>query len=144
MIRDYYQVLGINSEATSEEIKRAYRKLVLEHHPDRNWGKGDSEDLIREINEAYHTLGQEETRRQYDFQQGQVRGTRPFFDGFSEDAAAHMERFATGVYQSPKRGRCHGKGSGGRGCGRRPRGDRPQTGTPRNTWQSQDPKTSRK
>ena len=52
--RDYYEILGVGKNATDEEIKKAFRKLALEFHPDRNKSKG-AEDKFKEINEAKHT-----------------------------------------------------------------------------------------
>lgn len=63
---DYYRVLGVSREASGEEIKRAYRKLVLQHHPDRNPNSKDAEAKIREINTAYEIVGDTEKRRSYD------------------------------------------------------------------------------
>ena len=58
---DFYRVLGVSREASNDVIKKAYRKLVFEHHPDRN-----PEDKIREINAAYEVIGDPESRRSYD------------------------------------------------------------------------------
>ena len=63
---DYYQVLGVSREASEEEIKKAYRKLVFQHHPDRNPAGKDAEAKIREINAAYEIVGDAEKRRSYD------------------------------------------------------------------------------
>ena len=67
MIRiDYYRILGVSREASDEEIKKAYRKLVFQHHPDRNPGSAHAEEKIREINTAYEVIGDAEKRRSYD------------------------------------------------------------------------------
>lgn len=63
---NYYSVLGVPREASDEDIKKAYRRLVFQHHPDRNPGHAGAEDKIREINEAYEVLGDVETRKTYD------------------------------------------------------------------------------
>jgi molecular chaperone DnaJ len=63
---NYYQVLGLSREASDEEIKKAYRKLVFEHHPDRNPHKTDAGERIREINAAYEIIGDPEKRKSYD------------------------------------------------------------------------------
>ncbi len=63
---DYYRVLGISREASDEEIKKAYRKLVFQHHPDRNPDSTGAEAKIREINAAYEIVGDAEKRRSYD------------------------------------------------------------------------------
>jgi molecular chaperone DnaJ len=63
---DYYAVLGLTRNASDEEIKKAYRKLVFEHHPDRNPGDQRAEARIREINAAYEVIGDPENRRSYE------------------------------------------------------------------------------
>lgn len=63
---DYYRVLGVTREASDDTIKKAYRKLVFEHHPDRNPDNKEAEARIREINAAYEIVGDPEARRNYD------------------------------------------------------------------------------
>lgn len=63
---DFYRVLGVSREASNDVIKKAYRKLVFEHHPDRNPNSKEAEDKIREINAAYEIVGDPESRRNYD------------------------------------------------------------------------------
>ncbi|MBK9306272.1 MAG: J domain-containing protein [Nitrospira sp.] len=63
---NYYQILGVSRDASDEDIKKAYRKLVFAHHPDRNPEKTDSEARIREINVAYEIVGDPEKRKSYD------------------------------------------------------------------------------
>lgn len=64
--RDYYEVLGVSRNATEDEIKKAYRKLALKYHPDRNKGNKEAEERFKEINEAYAVLSDKEKRQQYD------------------------------------------------------------------------------
>ena len=67
MAKDYYQILGVPKNATEEQIKKAYRKLAMQYHPDRNPGKEQwANDKFKEINEAFGVLGDPEKRRQYD------------------------------------------------------------------------------
>ncbi len=66
MPKDYYKILGVSRNASQEEIKRAYRRLALKYHPDRNKGNKEAEEKFKEINEAYAVLSDPEKRRQYD------------------------------------------------------------------------------
>ena len=54
--RDYYEVLGIAKDATADEIKKAYRKLAIKYHPDKNPGNKEAEEKFKEIAEAYEVL----------------------------------------------------------------------------------------
>lgn len=64
--RDYYEVLGVARTATADEIKRAYRKLAKEHHPDRNPDDASAEAKFKEVQRAYEALGDAEKRAKYD------------------------------------------------------------------------------
>ncbi|HON18997.1 MAG TPA: molecular chaperone DnaJ [Salinivirgaceae bacterium] len=64
--RDYYEVLGVSRNADKEEIKKAYRKMALKYHPDRNPGDKDAEEKFKEAAEAYDVLSDDEKRRKYD------------------------------------------------------------------------------
>lgn len=67
MVRgDYYEILGVPRDVSDEDLKKAYRKLVLQYHPDRNPGDKTAEEKIREINAAYEVVGDPEKRRAYD------------------------------------------------------------------------------
>jgi molecular chaperone DnaJ len=68
MENDYYSILGVNKDATQEEIKKAYRKLALENHPDRNPGDSKAEESFKQISQAYDTLGDKSKRGVYDHQ----------------------------------------------------------------------------
>jgi len=64
--RDYYEVLGVGKTATLEEIKKAYRKLAIANHPDKNPGDKAAEERFKEATEAYDVLGDEKKRKMYD------------------------------------------------------------------------------
>lgn len=64
--RDYYKILGVDRKAGEDEIKKAYRKLALQYHPDRNPDNLQAEEKFKEINEAYQVLGDQEKRARYD------------------------------------------------------------------------------
>jgi len=68
MASNYYQILDITEDATHHQIKDAYRKLVLKYHPDKNKGNPLFEEMIQQINEAYETLSNPESRKIYDEQ----------------------------------------------------------------------------
>ena len=64
--RDYYEVLGVNKSASADQIKAAYRKLAVKHHPDKNKGDKASEEKFKEASEAYHVLSNTERKQNYD------------------------------------------------------------------------------
>ena len=64
--KDYYELLGVSRNASEEEIKKAYRKLALQYHPDRNPGDKQSEEKFKEVSEAYQILSDAEKRAKYD------------------------------------------------------------------------------
>ncbi|MGN1253689.1 MAG: DnaJ domain-containing protein, partial [Prevotella sp.] len=82
--RDYYEVLGVDRNATEDEIKVAYRKLAIKYHPDRNPGDKEAEEKFKEAAEAYEVLHDPDKRRQYD-QFGFDAPGGSGFGGFSGD-----------------------------------------------------------
>ena len=64
--RDFYDVLGVNKNASPEELKSAYRKLAVKYHPDKNPGDKNSEDRFKEAGEAYGILSDKEKKQNYD------------------------------------------------------------------------------
>ena len=78
--RDYYEVLGVDKNATPEAIKKAYRKLAIQYHPDKNPGDKAAEEKFKEAAEAYEVLSNEEKRQKYD-QFGHSMGPQGFGGG---------------------------------------------------------------
>src|SRR6516225_4525932 len=64
--RDYYDVLGVNRDASDDDIKKAYRKLAMKYHPDRNPDSKEAEDKFKEVKEAYEMLSESDKRAAYD------------------------------------------------------------------------------
>jgi curved DNA-binding protein len=80
--KDYYKTIGVDRKASEDEIKRAYRKLALQYHPDRNPNDKQAEDKFKEVNEAYQVLSDPQKRAHYDqlgdsFSRWQQRGGQP-------------------------------------------------------------------
>ena len=86
MGKDYYDILGVSRNATDEEIKKAYRKLALAYHPDRNQDSLEAEEKFKEINQAYEVLGDSDKRAAFDrFGTADPRGWRLYDFGFGRN-----------------------------------------------------------
>lgn len=90
MSRDYYKILGVNSQATKKEIKKAYRDLSKKHHPD----VGGNETIFKEINEAYSVLSDDQKRSEYD---------NPIFNIFDKFDFPFAESMFSNMYRRPRR-----------------------------------------
>lgn len=109
--RDYYEILGVHRDATEEDLKKAYRRLAMKYHPDRNPGDKEAEAKFKEVNEAYDALKDAEKRAAYDryghaaFEQGGAgnggfgggfAGGNPFGGGFEDIFEEMFGRFGAG------------------------------------------------
>lgn len=84
-MKDYYQILGVNKNSTGEEIKKSYRKLALQFHPDKNQGNPEAESRFKEIAEAYEVLSTPDKRRNYD-----LGGSNQFFQSAGFNPFSHF------------------------------------------------------
>ena len=86
--RDYYEILGVTKNSSADEIKKAYRKLAMQYHPDRNPGNKEAESKFKEATEAYEVLKDDQKKAAYDnyghqaFGQGQGGFGGQGFEGF--------------------------------------------------------------
>jgi DnaJ family protein B protein 11 len=80
MSESYYSILGVNENASADEIKKAYRSLSLKYHPDRNPNNKTAYDLFQKINNAYEVLSDEQKKKEYDFSR-----SNPFLNGMSSE-----------------------------------------------------------
>jgi molecular chaperone DnaJ len=98
--KDYYEVLGIERNATAEELKKAFRKAALKHHPDRNKNDKGSEKLFKEAAEAYEVLSDPDQRARYDRfgHEGLAGGHGPNFTGVDDILSHFADLFGGGVF----------------------------------------------
>ncbi|MGL6022676.1 MAG: molecular chaperone DnaJ, partial [Chitinophagaceae bacterium] len=97
--KDYYKILGISKKANSDEIKKAYRKVAMQYHPDRNPGNKEAEEKFKEAAEAYEILSNDQKRAQYDkYGHEGMRGAPGGSAGFSnvDDIFSHFRDVFSG------------------------------------------------
>ena len=125
MARDYYETLGVNKQASADEIKKSYRQLAKKYHPDLNKDNEEAAQKFKEINEAYQVLSDQEKRAQYD-QLGHdafVNGAQSGFGGGGFSGGMSSGDFSGGGM--PSGGFGGGSSSGGFGGGSGSGGNRP-------------------
>ncbi|HVH47233.1 MAG TPA: DnaJ domain-containing protein, partial [Labilithrix sp.] len=89
--RDYYEVLGVERTASTDEVRKAYKREALKHHPDRNPGDASAETKFKAVNEAYQVLSDDDKRRIYDqFGHAGLEGGMGG-GGDASDVFAHMQ-----------------------------------------------------
>ncbi|OHD10263.1 MAG: molecular chaperone DnaJ [Spirochaetes bacterium GWD1_27_9] len=120
--RDYYEVLGVGKTASVDEIKKSYRKLAMQYHPDRNPGNKEAEEKFKEATEAYTVLGDDEKRKRYDqfgfagiegmggyggnpFQGGGFSGFEDVFAGFEDIFGSFFGSQGGGGFRTGRRAR---------------------------------------
>jgi molecular chaperone DnaJ len=109
--KDYYEILGVDKNASKDDIKKAYKKLALQYHPDRNQGNKESEEKFKEVGEAYSVLSDDNKRAKYDRfghegLRGGPQGGGFDFSGFDfGDAESIFEQFFGGGFGGSSRGR---------------------------------------
>lgn len=110
--RDYYNVLGVSKTDSEKEIKKAYKKLAMKYHPDKNPGDATAEEKFKEIKEAYEVLTDTDKRRQYDqFGHAAFDGNRGGFGGHSQHGNGGYEDIFGGGFR--QQGQGFGGGFGG-------------------------------
>lgn len=125
--RDYYEILGVNRNASADELKKAYRSLAKKYHPDQNAGDAEAENKFKELNEAYDVLKDEQSRAAYDqfghaAFDGGMGGPRGGQQGFHGDFGASMSDIFDDLFGEFMGGRRGGGGRGRGGDGGRMRG----------------------
>lgn len=111
MAEDYYKILGVDKKASQDDIKKAYRKLALKYHPDRNQGNKSAEEQFKKVSEAYAVLGDAEKRKQYDSFGSQEAFSRNFsqediFRGFDlNEILRDLGGFGGATFGGSPRGR---------------------------------------
>ena len=108
--QDYYATLGVAKDSSADDLKKAYRKLAMQYHPDRNPGDKKSEHRFKEVSEAYEILKDDQKRAAYDrfghaaFEQGGAGGAGPGFGGFDFSATGDLGDIFDQMFGMGRRG----------------------------------------
>ena len=118
-IKNYYRVMGLGADASEEEIKKTYRMLAMQYHPDRNGNNPGAVEKLKELNEAYHVLGNRERKSVYD-RSLRAWAYNPIFNSApgGVDIDSFFQNFSIKPFGFGGRGLCKGMGRGRCGRGR--------------------------
>lgn len=123
--RDYYDILGVDKNASDSELKKAYRKLAMKYHPDRNKGDEEASKKFKEASEAYEVLRDPEKRKKYDqfghsgINGGGFGGASDFSNADFEDIFSRFsDIFGGDIFGGAQQGRGRGRSRRRRGTGR--------------------------
>lgn len=119
MLKDYYRLLGVGNQASEEEIRKAFRRLAKQYHPDANGSNPNKTEFFKEVREAYEVLADPEKRRRYDvfLRSGPAAG---MFN--PDEKEPGLEEFLRAMFEAGVRMRgmgCRGRRFGRFGCGRK-------------------------
>jgi molecular chaperone DnaJ len=120
--RDYYEVLGVSKSSSADEIKKAYRKVAMQYHPDRNPGDKEAEEKFKEAAEAYEVLSDQDKKAKYDRYGHQAFG--PGTGGFGGANAEDIFSSFSDIFGDDLFGSFFGGGGGARSRNSRPQGAR--------------------
>src|SRR5260221_8369441 len=95
--RDYYEVLGVERNVSADDIKKAYRKLAIKYHPDKNPGDHTAEEKFKELGEAYEALSDEQKRAAYD-----RLGHAAFAPGAGARPGGAGQQWGSGGFHDPR------------------------------------------
>jgi DnaJ-class molecular chaperone len=116
--KDYYDILGVKENAGPNEIKKAYRKLALKYHPDKNPGNKEAEERFKEVSEAYYALGDEKRRKEYDNLRKMGAYTGDFSSAQGFDFSEFLRQFSGGFSSGSSFGDIFGDVFSGQGPSR--------------------------
>ena len=103
MSKNYYEILGVKEDASQAEIKKAYRKLAVKYHPDKNPNDKKAEEKFKEISEAYYSLGDVKRRKEYDNVRKMGGNTGNFSSNQGFDFSEFLKGFSSGGGRSSSR-----------------------------------------